>query len=75
MKVKLKYRYKLSLKNIKSGRVVRYDNIVSWRKDEEYTKSYVLNFNDHRRYYQLNEWIIVYTELRKIYEIDEILGK
>ena len=75
MKVKLKYRYKLSLKNIKSGRIVRYDNIISWRRDDEYTKSYVLNFNDHRRYYQLNEWIIVYAELRKIYEIDEILGK
>ena len=70
MKVKLKYRYKLSLKNIKSGRIVRYDNIISWRRDDEYTKSYVLNFNDHRRYYQLNEWIIVYAELRKIYEID-----
>lgn len=75
MKVKLKYRYKLSLKNIKSGRIVRYDNIISWRRDDEYTKSYVLNFNDHRRYYQLNEWLIVYAELRKIYEIDEILGK
>lgn len=70
---RLKYRYKMSLKNIKSGRIVRYDNIISWRKDEIYTKSYVLIFSNHRRYYQLNEWIIVYTEVRKIFEFEEVL--
>lgn len=70
---RLKYRYKISLKNIKSGRIVRYDNIVSWRKDEYFTNSYILNFNDHRRFYQFNEWVIVYLEVKKIYEFEDAL--
>lgn len=62
------YRYKITLKNIKTNRLVRYNNVVSYRFDEIQTKSIVLNFTNHRRYYQMNEWRIVYLETRKIFE-------
>ena len=68
IRFRLKYRYKITLKNIKTSRLKRYDDVISYRYDKNYTKSIVINFSDHRRFYQMNEWRIVYLECKKIFE-------